>query len=115
MTTDDIMMCVEALLNLRRSTPPKPVAKECTKPVAKECTKPVAKECTKPVVSERTERYERRNNKKMTITKEKNIPNLVEDRATRYERRCKEKANEEKRVIAENYKRNVLPVLRRLK
>ncbi len=107
MTTDDIMMCVEALLNLRRSTPPKPVAKECAKPVAKECTK--------PVVSERTERYERRNNKKMTITKEKYIPNPVEDRATRYERRCKEKANEEKRMVAENYKRNVLPVLRRMK
>lgn len=94
MYSADEIMCAKALLSLRSNATAKPV-------------------------SDRTERYERRSKTKVIKTKKpKACVKVQEDecsRAERYERRCQEKAAQEKREVAKQWRKNVLPVLRQMR
>lgn len=94
MYSADEIMCARELMSLRSNATAKPV-------------------------SDRTKRYESRNQTKVIKpNKRKTCVKVQEDecsRAERYERRCQEKAAVEKREIAEQWRKNVLPVLKQMR
>ena len=93
MYSADEIMCAKALMSLRSNATAKPV-------------------------SDRTQRYESRSQNKDIKPKPKACVKVEEDecsRAERYERRCQEKAAVEKREVAKQWRKNVLPVLRQMR